>query len=63
MRRTWFELYLEKLCSRDKHCTTASLVKVPPLKFVVYLILEIYKMLFTDPTQGANERKDKCQKH
>ena len=27
-----FRLYLAKLCSRDKHCTTASLIKVSPLK-------------------------------
>ena len=25
-------LYLAKLCTRDKHCNTGSLKKVPPLK-------------------------------
>ena len=34
-----FGLYLAKLRSRDKHCTTASLAKVPPLKVGEYLIL------------------------
>ena len=34
----------------DKHCTTASLIKVPPLKEGVYLILEVHCTLFTDPT-------------
>ena len=48
--RQRFELYLAKLCSRDKHCTTASLIKVPPLKVGVYLILEVHNTLFTDPT-------------
>ena len=44
-----FRLYLAKLCSRDKHWTTASLIKVSPLKVDVYLMLEIHNTLFTDP--------------
>ena len=34
-----------------------ELIKVPPLKVGAYLILEVHKMLFTDPTQVANEWK------
>ena len=43
-------LYLAKLCSKDKHCTTTSLIKVTPLKGVPPLILEVGNMLFTDST-------------
>ena len=43
-------LYLAKLCSRDKHCTTASLIKVPTFKVGVYLLLEVHNTLFIDPT-------------
>ena len=32
----WVQFYLAKLCSRGKHCTTASLKKVPPLKVDVF---------------------------
>ena len=45
-----FGFDLAKQCSRDKHCTTASMIKVPLLKVVVYLILEVHSTLFTDPT-------------
>ena len=38
-----------KLCHKDKHCTTALLIKVPPLNVGVYLILEVHNTLFTDP--------------
>ena len=45
-----FGLYLAKLCSRDKYCTTSLLMQVPALKVGVYLILEVHSMLFKDPT-------------
>ena len=35
---------------RDKHCTTAALIKVPPVKVGVYLILDNHYRLFTDLT-------------
>ena len=35
---------------RDKHCTTASLIKVILLKVGVCLILQIHYTLFTGPT-------------
>ena len=46
MRRAWVQALL--LCSRDKHCTTASSIKVSNLKLGVYLILEVHNTL--DPT-------------
>ena len=58
-----FRLDLAKLCSRDKYCTTASLIKVPLLKMGVYLILEVHNMLFTDLTLVANEWKVKYKHH
>ena len=36
--------------SSDKHRVTASLLKVPPLRVRVYLILEIHNTLFADRT-------------
>ena len=56
-------LYLAKLSSRDKHFPRASLIKAPPLKVDVYLILEAHNKLFTDPTQVANEWTAKCKNH
>ena len=56
-------LRLAKLCSRDKHCTTALLIKVPPLKTGLYLILEAHNTLIADPTNVANEWKVKCKNH
>ena len=49
------------MCSRDEHCTTASLRKVPPLKVGMYLIPEVHNTLFADPTQVANKWKVKCK--
>ena len=49
-------LYLVKLCRRDKHCTTALLIKVPSLKVGVYLILEVHNTLV------ANVQEVKCKK-
>ena len=37
---------------RDKHYTTSSLIKVPPLK-----IREVHYTFFTDPTLVINESK------
>ena len=51
-----FGLYLVKLCRRDKHCTTALLIKVPSLKVGVYLILEVHNTLV------ANVQEVKCKK-
>ena len=48
-----FNFYLAKLCNRDEHCSTASLIKVPPLKVGVHLILEVHNTLFKDPTYVA----------
>ena len=45
-----FRLCLVKLCSIEKHCTTASLIKVTPLKKSVCLILKVQNSLFTNPT-------------
>ena len=50
MCRAWFRLYLAKLCRRNKHCTTALLMKVPSLKVGTYLKLEFHNILFTNPT-------------
>ena len=50
MAKTWARALLAKLCSGDKHYTTTSLIKVPPLQVGVYLILEVHNMSFTDPT-------------
>ena len=50
-----FGLYLVKLCRRDKHCTTALLIKVPSLKVGVYLILEVHNTLV------ANVQEVKCK--
>ena len=47
MRRTWIQALFR---DRAKHCTTALLIKAPPLKVGVYLILEVHYMLFTDST-------------
>ena len=47
MRITWVQ---DLFRDRDKHCTTASLIKVSPLKVGVYLILEVHYTLFTDST-------------
>ena len=47
MHRTWV---LALFRDRDKRCTTASLIKVPPLKVDVYLILDVHCTLFADPT-------------
>ena len=58
-----FRLDLAKLCSKDKHCTTASLIKVPLLKVGAYLILEVHNMLFADPTLVANKWKVKYKHH
>ena len=44
----WVQALLVKLCSSDN--TTASLIKVPPLKVGVCSILEVHNMLITDPT-------------
>ena len=43
--------------------TAASVIKAPPLKVGVCLIIEVYNMLFTDPTQVANEWKVKRKNH
>ena len=51
-----FGLYLVKLCRRDKHCTTALLIKAPSLKVGVYLILEVHNTLV------ANSQEVKCKK-
>ena len=42
---------------RDKHYTTSSLIKVPPLKKGAYLIREVHYTFFTDPTLVINESK------
>ena len=51
-----FGLYLVKLCRRDRHCTTALLIKVPSLKVGVYLIPEVHNTLV------ANVQEVKCKK-
>ena len=45
MRRT----RTQALFRRDIHCTTTSLIKVPPLKVGVYLVLDVQNTLLTDP--------------
>ena len=47
--------FIQELCSRNKHCNTASLIKILPLKVGVYLILEVHNALYTDSTLEANE--------
>ena len=42
--------YLNIKCITGFHDTTASLIKLPPLKVGVHLIHEVDNMLFTDPT-------------
>ena len=42
-----FRIYLVR-CVVDINCTTASLIKVAPLKVDVCFILEFHNMLFTD---------------
>ena len=39
------------------------MIKVPPLKEGVYLILEVHNTLFTDPNLVANEWKVKFKSH
>ena len=48
--------------SSDKHCATSSLIKVPPLKETVYLILKVQNTIFTDSVSVTNEWKVKRKK-
>ena len=55
-------IYIAKLYSRDKYCTTASLIKVPSMKMNMYLILEFHNTL-TDTTKVANGWRVKCKNY
>ena len=53
--RLHLEIEINTAPHKDKHCTTASLVKVPPLKLGVYLIIRVHYTLFTDPTYNPGQ--------